>query len=78
MSLHTYVCNIGPSSPGQHLDLTVDLHSAGRSCISSITSVGPRIADVTLHDLKKPLSSHCVNAQVFAGLHCSPVLKEVS
>lgn len=56
-------------------DFTVDLHSAGCSSISSIAGVYPRVTDMTLHDLKKPFPSHCINAQVFAWLQLRAILK---
>lgn len=58
-------------------EFTVNLHVTGCSGVSGITGVNPRINNVALQDLKKPFPSHCINAQVFARLHLSPVLERI-
>lgn len=56
-------------------NLTVDLHCAGSSDISSVTGELARVTDVTFGDMKKSFPSHGVNADLSAGLQLHSVLR---
>lgn len=59
-------------------EFTINLHIAACCNVSCITGVNPGIDNVALQNLKKPFSSHCINAQIFAWLDLSPILKRMS
>jgi len=56
---------------------TINRHCTGCRDISSITGVHAGISDMAFHDLKEPFSPHGINAQVFARLHLTSILKRV-